>query len=295
MRWIVGVDVGVGSHGALGFVAWAARDGRMPAGDVVAVHVLEDEHLRMVLRTHHLEEVTTAARNAAAATLDRHGVDAQVEVVQASDASEGLAVEAVRLGADALVVGRHAGLDGSGFGKLGRIARGALQELAVPVIVAPHDLKPSDVGDGPVLAISSLGDDAVEAVRFARRLATWTGRKLVVAHAVRFAVDRTVAYLAFPPEALESHREERVSGARQALGAWVAANDLAVDDLQVIEGSVLTGAPRLAQELRSPILVTGSRMLAGLDRRLHTSIGTELAAAAPLAVAVVPPARAEAR
>lgn len=295
MRWIVGVDVGEGFHGALGFVAWAARDGRLPSADLVAVHVLEAEHLRMVLRTHHLEEVDRAARDAAAANLDRHGVVAQLEIVQAVDASEGLAAEALRLGADALVVGRHAGLDGSGLGKLGRIARGALQDLAVPVIVVPHDLQPPDVGDGPVLAITSLGDDAVEAVRFARRFATWTGRRLAVAHAVRFAVDRTVAYLAFPPETLESHREERVSEGRRALQAWVAAHDIAVDDLHVIEGSVLSGAPRLARELRSPILVAGSRIVEGADRRLHTSIGTELAAGAPLAVAVVPPARAGAR
>ena len=289
MKWIVGIDVGRGSHGALGFVAWASRDARLRAGDLVAVHVLEDEHLRVVLRTHHLDEVMAAARKAAEETLERHGVGAPVEVVQAVEASDGLALAARRLSADAMVVGRHAGLEGSGLGRLGRIARRALRELAVPVIVVPHELTPADVGEGPVLALTSLGTDSVEAVRFARRLATWAGRELVVAHAVRFAMDRAPAYLAFPPEAIDAHREERVAEGRRALEEWTGANDVGADRLRVIEGSVLSGALRLARELRAPILVTGSRMLSGLDRRLHTSIGTELAASAPLAVAVVPP------
>jgi len=289
MRWIVGVDVGAGSHGALEFIAWAGRNGRLSGDDVVAVHVLEDEHLRMVLRTHHLDEVTAAARKATEETLERHGVNAPVEVVQDVDASDGLATAARRLGADAMVVGRHAGLEASGLSRLGRIARRALRELPVPVIVVPHDLTPADVGSGPVLAVTSLGQDSVEAAKFARRLATWAGRDLVVAHAVRFAVDPAPAYLAFPPEAIDAHREERIAEGRRALQEWVGANDVGADRLAVIEGSVLSGAPRLARELRAPVLVTGSRLLSGLERRLHTSIGTELAASAPLAVAVVPP------
>ena len=255
------------------------------------MHALEDWHLRMALRYHHLDEVTMAARKAAQETLDRHGVKALVEVVQAIEASDGLAVEARRAGADAIVVGRHAGLEGSGLGKLGSIARGALRDLsAAPVIVVPHDLTSADVGSGPVLALTSLGKDSVEAVKFARRFADWTGRELVVAHAVRVAVDRGIAYLAFPPEALKGHREERVAEGREALEVWVGANDVSADRLhEIIEGSVLSGAPRLAMELGSPVLVTGSRRFSGLDHRLHASVGSELAASAPLAVVVVPP------
>jgi nucleotide-binding universal stress UspA family protein len=289
MRWIVGVDVGAGPHGALGFAAWAARTGAPRGGDQIAVHVLEDEHLRVVLRLQHLDEVSAAARQATEETLARHGLDVPVEIVQAAEASDGLAAAAERLSADAVVVGRHAGLDGSGLARLGRIARRALRELAAPVIVVPHDLTPEAIGPGPVLALSSLGDDSVEAVRFARRLATWAGRELVVVHAVRFAVDRGAAYLAIPPERLEGHRKERLSEARSALERWVAANEVRADLLQVIEGSVLASVPGLARELRAPLLVTGSRMLSGIDRQLHTSVGSELAASAPLAVAVVPP------
>jgi nucleotide-binding universal stress UspA family protein len=291
MRWIVGVDVGEGHHGALGFVAWAARSGLLGRGDVVAVHVLEEEHLRVVLRLHHMDEVTTAAREAAERTLSRHGVPLPLEIIADIEASDGLAAAAGRLHAEAIVVGRHAGLDGSGLGRLGRIARRALRELAVPVIVAPHDLSPEAVGGGPVLALSSLGEDSIEAVRFASRLADWMRRELVVAHAVRLPVDRGAAYLAFPSEALEIHREERLSESRRALHEWAAANDVRADHLRVVEGSVLASAPRLARELQAPILVAGSRMLSGIERRLHASVGTELAAAAPLAVAVVPPER----
>ena len=44
-----------------------------------------------------------------------------------------------------------------------------------------------------------------------------------------------------------------------------------------------------AEEQRSPLLVAGSRRLSGLERVLHGSLGSELAATAPLPVAVVPP------
>jgi len=291
MRWVVGVDVGEGHHGALGFVAWAARSVLLGRDDVVAVHVLEEEHLRVVLRLHHMDEVTAAAREAAERTLSRHCVTVPLEIVEDVEASDGLAVAAARLHADAIVVGRHAGLDGSGLGRLGRIARLALRELAVPVIVVPHDLTPEAVGGGPVLALSSLGEDSVEAVRFARHVADWMRRELVVAHAVRLPVDRGAAYLAFPAEALETHREERLSEGRRALAAWTAANGVRADHLRVIEGSVLASAPGLATEIQAPLLVTGSRMLTGIERRMHTSVGSELAAAAPLAVAVVPPER----
>jgi len=267
MRWVVGVDVGEGSHGALALVAWAAGQARPGIGDLVAVHVLEAEHLRVVLRLHHLDEVTAEARRVTEKTLARHGLETPVEIVQAIEASDGLAAVAERLAADAIVVGRHAGLDGSGLGRLGRIARRSLQELAAPVIVAPHDLTPEAVGAGPILALSSLGDDSVEAVRFARRLATWLGRELVVAHG-----------------------EERPSEGLGALEAWVTATGVRADRLQVVEGSILASAPRLVSELQAALLVTGSRMLSGIGRRLHTSIGSELAASAPLAVAVVPPA-----
>lgn len=289
MRWIVGVDVGKGSHGALGFAAWLGRAGGSPPVDGAAVHVLEDEHLRAVLRTHHLAEVTDAARAAAQATLERHGVAWPVEVVQAPTALEGLEAAATRRRADALLVGRHAGMDGIGLGRLGRIAREALRALPVSVVVVPHDLTPEDVGGGPVVVLSSLGPDSVEALRFARRLATWTGRKLLVAHVVRSALDRGAAYLAIPPEALQSHRSERMAEGLAGLERWVGRQEVAVDDLRVVEGSVLDAAPRLAREVAAPVLVTGARQLTGLDRRLHTSIGAELAAASPLAVAVVPP------
>ena len=267
MRWVVGVDVGEGHHGALGFVAWGARSGLLERGNVVAVHVLEEEHLRVVLRLHHLDEVTTAAREAAERTPSRQGVTLPLEIVTDVEASDGLAAAAGRLHAEAIVVGRHAGLDGTGLGRLGRIARRTLRELAVPVIVAPHDLTPEAVGGGPVLALSSLGEDSIEAVRFARRLADWMGRELVVAHAVRVPTDRS------------------------ALEEWTAANGVRADHLRIVEGSVLVRAPRLATELQAPILVAGSRMLTSIERQLDTSVGSELAAAAPLAVAVVPPKR----
>jgi nucleotide-binding universal stress UspA family protein len=266
MRWVVGVDVGKGWHGALGLAAWAAGQARPGVGDLVAVHVLEAEHLRVVLRLHHLDEVTAEARRVTGETLARHRLDTPVEIVQAIEASDGLATAAARLAADAIVIGRHAGMDGSGLGRLGRIARLSLHELTGPVIVAPHDLTPESVGKGPILALSSLGDDSVEAVRFARRLATWLGRELVVAH----SAER-------PPEG------------HQALAAWMASTGVRADRLQEVEGPVLTSAPRLARDLQAPVLVTGSRMLSGIDRRLHASIGSELAASAPVAVAVVPP------
>jgi nucleotide-binding universal stress UspA family protein len=263
MTWIVGLDVDPGAHGALGFLRGiGAGEAVRGGGEVFAVHVLEDEHLRVVLRSHHIEEVTAAARTAAEATLSRHGVRASVEIAQGLDAVEGLTVAALGHGADAIVAGRHAGVQGRGLVRLGRIVRGLLRELPIPVVVVPHDLRPEDVGAGPVLVLSDLGDDAVPAARFARRLASWSGRRLVVAHG-----------------ALENPGTP---------GEWAARHDVGADDLRVLEGPILTGAPRLAKELGAPVLVVGSRAHSGLEGVLHSSIGTELAAGAPLPVAVVP-------
>jgi nucleotide-binding universal stress UspA family protein len=287
MKWMIGLDLRPRSHGAVHFARWLASASGGREEIHAAVHVLDEDHLRAALKYHHLDEVTAAARAGARETLAREAPELAVgtiEVVQSRTPHEGLAEQVAALGADALVVGRIARRAESRIVRLGGVARRLLRRLPCPVVVVPPDLETAGLGPGPIVALTSLGDDAVEACRFAARLAERLGRPLVVAH--------VVSYVELPfltGTAVADAARDAAKAGVGALTSWIATNGLGPAEPVILQGEILDRADVLAAERGAPLLVVGAARHAGLERLTAPSIGRELAATASVPVAVVPP------
>jgi nucleotide-binding universal stress UspA family protein len=290
MKWIIGLDLRPRSRGALQLAKWlAAATADRGADQFVAVHVLAEDHLRAALQLHHLDEVVEGARAAAQRSLEEAactGVVDGVEVVQALTAHEGLEEARARHAADGLLVGRAAESHGTHLVRLGRVARRLLRHLPSPVVVAPPDLEAARLGTGPIAALSSLAEDSVEPCRFAAVLATRTARSLTVAHLVRDPLSGSAPYL--PRGSLDRMGDDWVAEGERGLARWLADVGLQPGATAVRRGDLLHSALQLAEEQRAPLLVVGARRLSGLDRFFSPSVGRELAAVAPVPVAVVP-------
>jgi nucleotide-binding universal stress UspA family protein len=289
MKWIVGVDLRPGSHGALRFASWLSGCAEPGAEQLVAAHVLEEEHLRAALLLHHMDEVSLGARQAAERIVAQEGGKArfaEVAVVPGTTADETLEDVRAARRADVIVVARASGRGGGGLVRLGRVARRLLRRGGAPVVVVPADLDPAALGDGPVVALTRLTDDSVEACRFARDLAARLRRRLSVVHVAPY-VEQVAQYL--PAASLDRLRADRRSEAERGLAAWVATHRLAPDAVAVLHGHPIEAAVEHARAERAPLLVVGSRRLSALDRVFQTSFGSDLAAASPVPVVVVPP------
>lgn len=287
MTWIIGIDLRPLSHGALQFASWIAA--HTEGERLIPMHVLEEDHLLAVLKYHHLDEVVASAREEATRTLERHGRSAWIQdlkIVQALRAEEGLEVARASAHAEAIVIGRAAGRGARRVVRLGRVARRLLRALSSPVVVVPPDLEARDLGAGPIVALTSAAEDAIEAVRFGTTLARHVGRKLALVHVVS-DVEAGMPFI--PRPSLERARTDRVRSAERELAAWVASASLQPDSTTVLHGSVIEQALTFAEDQRSPLLVVGAHRRSRVDRALVPSIGRELAATAGLPVAVVPP------
>jgi nucleotide-binding universal stress UspA family protein len=292
MRWIVGLDLRPRSLGALHFASWLgdATAPREP-DTFVAVHVLEQEHLRAALKTRHLDEIEAAASTEARRTLDREdpgGRVTEVEIVQAVGADQGLLTTRAERKADGIIVGRIAQREERRLVRLGRVARRLLRDPGKPLLVVPPDLGPAAIGTGPVVALTSLEPEAVEACRFAADLARRTGRPLDVVHVVPHLAASSPEFI---PVALAAERgEELIREGEKALAAWVGRLGLHPSRTHVIRGELFDAAVLHAEEVRAPLLVVGARRRGGLERLLSPSIASELAATSTVPVAVVPAA-----
>jgi nucleotide-binding universal stress UspA family protein len=162
-----------------------------------------------------------------------------------------------------------------------------VRSAVAPVLVVPPDLDVRELGQGPVVALTSLSADSVDACRFAASMAERLGRGLALLHVVALPEDYGAPYL--PLVSLEDLRRELRERAEKDLTSWIAANGLRPDVRSVMEGRVLEGALAFAAQQRSPLLVCGARRASLLERTLIASTGSELAAMAPLPVAIVPP------
>jgi nucleotide-binding universal stress UspA family protein len=288
MKWLVGLDLRASSRGALHFAAWVASRARDQS--VTPIHVLEEEHLHYVLRYRHLDEVMREARAAAEDAIVSEGAASRVgdvRIVQGLQADETLAEACVAEGAAALVVGRLAKTKGRPIVRLGRVARRLIRKLPVPLVVVPPDLREEDIGPGPVVALTSLEDDSVRACRFGRELATLLGRELHVLHVVPDPA--AAASYGIPAEQIEHICAEVRERSRVETVAWLAKAGVAADGTTVRLGDRVEQALVYASELRAVALVVGARQLPTAARTFLPSVGRELAASAPLAVAIVPP------
>ena len=292
MEWLVGMDLSDRGQGALGYTRWLA--GALPAARdrFIGVHVLEEDELRQLLRYHHLEEVEQNAAVAAGRVVAQAGVEgvlAERRVICGRSAEQSLEELAHKPGVRALVIGRQARRGEKRVVRLGRVARRLLRSLPVPVVVVPPDLQPGAVGEGPVILAVSTEADATNAATFARQIAADLGRPLLVVHVVP-SDDYLAAEMVPVGVGGDYFRVLREDHERNLL-TWMSAHELGGVPHIVTEGSVVDRLAEAAREERAPLVVVGSRGL-GLGMRLFSSsVGTDLAGASEVPVAVVPNVR----
>jgi nucleotide-binding universal stress UspA family protein len=289
-KWIVGLDLGPRSAGALRFAMWMAEHSQAGGERLVGIHVLEDAHLRIALRYHHLAELETGALDAARAAIAQVGAADVMEahVVEGTTAEGTLEAACMFHRGYALVIGRNAPRDSLNPVRLGRVARRILRSLDEPVIVVPPDL--ADAGSGPVVLATSGNEDAAGAAVFARDFASRFGRDLVLAHVAPLPKHHAAQYL--PAETLAKIRAEHQAAGERDVAAWAETQGLADARRVVLQGSVAEQVVAFAASEHALAIVTGSRRLTVFERWLLASTGSELAANAGCPVAVVPPTRA---
>lgn len=283
-KWIVGLDLRSRSQGAM---HWAAALSRRSAADehLLGIHVLEEAHLRVALRYHHLRELLETAEQAVRNTAIAIDPDAwdELHVLQGGTAERSLGDAAILHDADGIVVGRLAPREGAAVTRLGRVARRTLRELVRPVVVVPPDLE--TIAGGPVILATDVSDDSVAAARFAVDVAARLDRPLVLAHVVSQPDDYGAHYL--PAVSIGRLREDHQREGEAALAAWATQHELTGERV-VAQGGVVPTLLELAKTRNAALIVTGSRKLSTFDRILLTSVGSQAAAHASTAVAVVP-------
>jgi nucleotide-binding universal stress UspA family protein len=288
MKWIVGLDLRPFGQGALEFAAWLHA--HTTAERLIAVHVLEEAAMRQALREHSIGEVERRAREATEAFMARQGLAesySAIDVVEGvtADASLGAALQLHR--ATGVIVGRRAPAGEDALVLLGRVARRLLRALPGPVVVVPPDVTRATMGKGPILLATDLHDDCLGAAGFARQLSVATGRPLVVVHTVDIPEQWGLGYV--PAATMDQlYGQLRLDG-EQGLQAWLTRTGLGDCAAIVAEGPTVARLAAIAKAEDALMLVTGSRKLSLLERVFRSSVGTDLAGAATVPVAVVPP------
>jgi nucleotide-binding universal stress UspA family protein len=288
-KWIVGLDLGKRSEGALRFATWMVRHSQAGGERLVGIHVLEEAHLQAALRYHHLAEIEANAGQTARDIVAQLGAEdiLDVHVVEGTNAETTLEHACAFHRGYALVIGRNALRDSVNPLRLGRVARRVLRSLDEPVMVVPPDLV--DAGSGAVILAASNEDDAGSAAAFALDFATRFGRELVLAHVAPMPDHHSAQYV--PVETLAKIRSEHQIAGERELESWAQAHGLDSHRRVVLQGGVSEQLVDLAAREYALAIVTGSRRLSLFERWLLASTGSELAAHAACPVVVVPPAK----
>lgn len=292
--WIVGLDLRPTGRGAIHFARWVYRASEPAPVGLVGIHVLEEAHLQAALRYHHLEELETAASEAADSMVSDADAETCVprrHIVQGVHASTALKDALAEHGAEGIIIGRLAPRAGGRIFRLGRTARRLLRLLPGPVIVVPPDYQgnaaDSEADRGPVVVTTNLCDDAATAMRFGVEFAKRTGRPVTALHIVPQPDDYAAHYI--PVASRAKIAGEHEAEARLGIKKWLTGLGLSVDHHEVVVGHITESAVDYARDKGAALLVSGSRRLSTLERLLITSIGSELAATASCPVAIVPP------
>lgn len=289
MKITVGLDLRPSSQGALHFARWLAENGHIPDGSVDVLHFLEQEHLALVLRYHHLDEVVAGARATAAALLAQAGAATllpQLQVLVGTRAEVDLDAAARGHPDGLLVIGRLAQRGEHRPVRLGKVARALLRAPPQPTVVVPPDLTASDLGAGPIVGLSDLRDGSLQACKFAASLADRLGRALEVVHVMADPLD--VAPYGLVGAVLERPFAEERRLREEELAQWTRQHRLEPRATTVLVGEVVGQASAHAEKVGAPLLVAGFRQVAGVERFVLASLGRELAARATVPVAVVP-------
>jgi nucleotide-binding universal stress UspA family protein len=291
MRLVVGVDLRHRSDGAIRFAAWLrSRTADPHATTIVGVHVVESAQMVALRRFDPRPRVIQRLRDEAAHVIQAAvgaGVVNNIDVLEGSKTSRSLESAATYHHADALIVGRKAGVDEQAIVRLGSVARSLLRALPVPTFVVAPDLDLEAIGAGPIVVAVTPGEPALSACAFAVALGQRLGRDVLAVRVVTVPEDYSHIY--WSGEDLAAYRAEYLERARKVLAEWLAANGLTDLQQQLRLGGEIHELAAAAREHDAPLIVCGSRLLGPLERMLTPSTSSELAAYAPCAVAVVPP------
>lgn len=270
--WILGLDLGDRSRGAVCCASWLAGPEHTHA-----VHILE-LWSRPYVRT---DAVTTVHEVAQRLARELHvAPPARISVIDAETAEDGLAQLAE--GTAGLVIGRAAAQhQHTSFG-LGHVARRILRRLPCPVVVVPRDL--AAIAPGPILLATDLDDSSTAAIGFARELAAKHGRELLVVHVGETRYSDLI-------DDLEPYWQQAREGYRAQIEAtahrWMAEHAL-IGQPRILFGSIADELQNLAVNTQAAMIVVGSRRLGTIGRIFLGSTASALAGRAPCPVAVVP-------
>jgi len=273
------------------FASWFARSGR-PADDIelLGLHVIEREQLAPIFKLQSPEEVGRRAKEALAHELEDAAVKSLFDreaIGLGARAHEVLEEFAAREHASVIVVGRQLQNDSSAVIRLGSNARRLLRSLPATVVVVPPDYAKISFGPGPILVATDLGDDALEACRFAARAGARLDRPVHAIHVIPPLDPIMRRYI--PEGGWIELGEQTHAEAVVALRRWLADHELTALEPHVVQGNTVDALAEVVQSTRSPLMVVGSRRLPGIARAFVGSTSAALAAELPLPVAVVPP------
>jgi len=287
MKWLIGLDLRPGGSGALAF-AKGLRDqvNDRESHDVTCVHVVEASTLLRHESVVEMEdEITAHARR----EMEAAGVrpeERNPRIVFGLPADTGLVEVAQDIGADAIIVGRRAGAYESRVVRLGRVARRLLRKLPVPTVIVPPDVRANGLGRGPIMLATDLTDHSAGAAAFAREMSRILDRPIVAIH----IVPDSAAELSFLPAAtLEQLYGQLGMQEGQNIETWLLHQGLTNASTALATGDVVDRILTIAEQEKPPLIVCGSRLLSTPARIFGSSVGSDLAAHARVAVAVVPP------
>ncbi|MEM7152205.1 MAG: universal stress protein [Myxococcota bacterium] len=282
------MELGERGDGALGFAGWLFRASQSQH-EFEGIHVLDRARLSQVLRDTHLREVESAAQDAAHSLVRYAGAESAISglsIAVENSVEGGLAKFARQPNVAGLILGRLAPRDSRRLVRLGRVARRTLRNLPAPTIVVPPDLGAGEVGDGPVLLAVDPGVSMPSAAAFARRFATEIGRPLAIIHVVETFQHITEDFA--PAVVTAAHYSKMRQRREEAIANWKTRHEMDTMPHHVVEGHVVDGLCEVGENMRSPLIVSGSRQL-GLGMRIFdSSVSSALAAASMVPVAVVP-------
>lgn len=288
-KWTLGLDLREGAEGPLVFARWLCKQLAATGTAVLdPIHVIEQDQIGFLASADKREHVIALAEDAVVRTLGRAGDPtplANMRLVEVGEPEDVLA-NAAR-DAEGLIIGRLAPRGKDRLLRLGGVARRLLRRLAAPTLVVPPDLRPEQIGKGPIILACDTHADSIGATRFALHMANRLRRELMLAHVVPMPYGWSVGYL--PAEAVTQVRADLRTQGERTLERWATQHGITNLRGVVTEGMVADELASLAKSEDALMLIAGSRKLNALERLFVTSVGTELAASASCPVAVVPP------
>lgn len=288
MRIVLGMDLRSGSAGVLRLARWLVDTRACLAEDVLAVHVIETDHLLAAVRPFGPgtlpERLVPLMRQA----LDEVGLPIRAEVVEADNAEQALTEATERHGAQMLLVGRRG--TPSSFVRLGRVARRLLRTLPTAVTIVPPEIRAglhgaAGLGPGPILVTSDLGSTSAPAAVFARGLADATGAGLSTVHVVPTPHTPHTAYERVGLEGIPER--ELVASRAELFARWRAQQGLQDIESVLERGELVESILATAKRIGAPLVVCGSRQMPTAKRLYVSSVSSTLSGLAECPVVTV--------